>query len=129
MIRALYRAMCFEAGGQPDWPLLEEVLAPKARLVRVTDAGVFELDPRTFRQDIEAMMAAGALPSFWEAEVSRELQQFGDLAHALSRYEARWTRDGEVLFRAVKSMQLFRREGRWWISALLWQREAPTASR
>ncbi len=48
-IRGLYGAMCFEAGGAPDWNLLSEVLAPDARLVRVNDDGVFAFDPDTFR--------------------------------------------------------------------------------
>ncbi|HUR80183.1 MAG TPA: hypothetical protein VM733_05430 [Thermoanaerobaculia bacterium] len=98
------------------------MLAPGARLVRVNDDGVFEFDPITFRQDIEKMIASGALPSFWEGELSREAQTFGDVAHVLSIYEGRSSRDAAPLFRAVKSIQLFRREGRWWISALLWRR-------
>ncbi|HET7437661.1 MAG TPA: hypothetical protein VFN10_23350 [Thermoanaerobaculia bacterium] len=122
-IHALYAALCFAPGQSPDWNLLANVLAPNARLVRVNDDGVFEFDPRSFRDDLETMMAAGRLPSFWESEVSREVQQFAGIAHVLSIYEARATRDGAVLFRAVKSMQLFERDGRWWISALLWRRE------
>lgn len=123
-ISGLYRAMCFEAGGAPDWKLLSEVLAPGARLVRVNDEGVFAFDPGTFRRDIEAMMASGALPSFWEGELSREVREFTDIAHALSIYEARSSRGADVLFRAVKSIQLFRSGGRWRISALLWRRDA-----
>jgi len=123
-IRGLYGAMCFDAGGAPDWALLNDVLAPDARLVRVNDDGVFAFDPRTFRQNIEAMMAAGALPSFWEGEVSRDVREFIDIAHVLSIYEARTSRDADVLFRAVKSIQLFRSGGRWWVSALLWRRES-----
>lgn len=123
-IRGLYRAMCFDAGGAPDWKLLSEVLAPDARLVRVNDAGVFAFDPRMFRRDLESMMAAGSLPSFWETELSRDVREFTDIAHVLSVYEARTSRDAGVLFRAVKSIQLFRSAGRWWISALLWRRDA-----
>lgn len=123
-IRGLYGAMCFDAGGAPDWQLLSEVLAPDARLVRVNDDGVFAFDPRTFRRDIEAMMLSGALPSFWEGELSREVRELTDIAHALSIYEARSSRHADVLFRAVKSIQLFRSVGRWWISALLWRRDA-----
>ena len=123
-IRGLYRAMCFEAGGAPDWSLLNDVLAPDARLVRVNDDGVFAFDPRTFRRDIEAM----SLPSFWEGELSRDVREFTDIAHVLSIYEARQSRDAAVLFRAVKSIQLFRSGGRWWISALLWRRAAASSS-
>jgi hypothetical protein len=121
-ISGLYRALCFDAGDTPDWRLLDEVLAPNARLVRVNEEGVFEFDPRTFRRDLEEKMARGELASFYESEVSRQVQEFNDIAHVLSIYEARVSRDAEVLFRAVKSMQLFQRDGRWSISALLWRR-------
>jgi hypothetical protein len=38
-------------------------------------------------------------------------------------YEARSAQNAPVLFRAVKSMQLFERNGTWLISAMLWRRE------
>jgi hypothetical protein len=125
VITALYDCMCFEVAGRPDWDRLSEILAPGARLVRVNDDGVFEFDPVTFRGNIEEMMASGSLPSFWEGELSREIQDFTDVAHVLSIYEARSSRNAAVLFRAVKSIQLFRRDGRWWINSLLWRSEGP----
>jgi hypothetical protein len=123
VIADLYDSMCFEPGGSPDWERHAAIFAPAARLVRVNDDGVFEFTPATFRADLEAMIASGALPSFWEGEVRRETREFGELAHVLSVYETRGRRDGEPLGLAVKSMQLFRRDGRWWVSALLWRRE------
>jgi hypothetical protein len=123
IIADLYASMSFEPGGRPDWCLQAEVFAPGARLVRVNDSGVFEFDPRTFRDDFEGMIDSGVLPSFWEGELWRETHQYGDIAHVLSGYEMRTSRAGEVVSRAVKSMQLFERDGRWWISAMLWRRE------
>ncbi|HEX3108449.1 MAG TPA: hypothetical protein VHU41_05080, partial [Thermoanaerobaculia bacterium] len=98
-----------------------------ARLVRVNDDGVFEFDPASFRENLEEMIGSGALTSFWESEVSRDVQDFGDVAHVLSEYETRRTRDGAPLYRAVKSIQLFRRDGRWWISAMIWRRDRTVA--
>jgi len=95
--------------------------------VRVNDDGVFEFDPASFRKNLEEMIDSGALTSFWESEVSREVQDFGDVAHVLSEYETRRTRDGAPLYRAVKSIQLFRRDGRWWISAMIWRRDRSVA--
>lgn len=121
-IRALYDSMCFDEGGAPDWELFTSILAPNARLVRVNDDGVFEFTVDTFRQDIDEKMRSGSLPSFSERELSRSVQRFDDIAHVLSIYEARSSSHGEILFRAAKSMQLFRRNDRWIISALLWRR-------
>lgn len=123
VIGRMYASMCFEAGQRPDWEAQREVFAPSARLVRINDDGVFEFDPRTFRADLESKIASGALPSFWEGEIWREVRKFGDFAHVLSAYEMRTSRKGETLCRAIKSIQMFRKEERWWISAMLWRRE------
>ena len=123
VIASMYASLCFEEGQQPDWPAFMDLFAADARLVRVNDDGVFAFDPRTFRDDLERMIASGTLRSFWEGEVSRETDVFGDVAHVLSFYEARSSRDGALLGPAVKSIQLFRQNGRWSISAMLWRRE------
>lgn len=122
IIRALYAAVSFEVGERPNWELQSEIFAPDARLVRVNDQGVFEMNPRTFREGLEGMIDSGTLASFWEGEVSREVREFGDIAQVLSVYETRASRDGAVINRAIKSIQLFKRDGRWWISAMIWRR-------
>jgi len=126
IIGDMYASMCFERGERPDWQRQSAVFAPGARLVRVNDSGVFEFDPQTFRVNLEEMIGSGALPSFWEGELWRDTRQFGDVAHVLSGYEMRSSRGGDVVARAVKSIQLFQRDGRWWISAMLWRREGET---
>lgn len=122
VITEMYASMCFEAGRRPDWRRQLELFAPGARLVRVNDEGVFEFDLPSFQSNLEAMIDSGALPSFWEGELWRESREFGDVAHVLSAYEIRTCHGGEVVARAIKSIQLFRRRGRWWISAMLWRR-------
>lgn len=115
-IAAMYASFSFEEGMRPNWALQAEIFAPGARLVRVNDDGVFEFDLASFRKNLEGMIDSGAMTSFSEREVWHEVQEFGDVAHVLSEYET-------PLFRAVKSIQLFRRDGRWWISAMIWRRD------
>ncbi len=123
IIAAMYESVCFEAGGRPDHATYSEIFAPDARLVRITDDGVFEFDKESYRANLDAMIDSGELPSFWEGELWRETRQFGEMAHVLSAYETRSSRHGEVLNRGVNSIQLFSRDGRWWISAMIWRRE------
>jgi len=122
VIAALYESCSFAPGERPDWNKQLEILAPNARMVRVNDQGVFEFTPQTFRENLEQMIDSGTLPSFYEHELRHETQEFGDIAHVLSVYEMRMTADGDVIDHAVKSIQLFRRDGRWWISAMIWRR-------
>ena len=123
VITEMYASICFEEGQRPDWSRQIAIFAPGARMVRVTDEGVFEFDLDSYRVNLEAMIDSGAMPSFWEREIWRETRQFGEVAHVLSAYETRRSRDGEVVNRGVNSIQLFRRGDQWWISAMLWRRE------
>ena len=52
VIGAMYESMCFERGERPNWERQAELFAPRARLVRVNDEGVFELDPDSFRDKL-----------------------------------------------------------------------------
>jgi hypothetical protein len=123
IIAAMYDTICFEAGERPDWARQSDIYAPGARLVRINDDGIFEFDSDSFQANLESMIASGALPSFWEGELWRETRQFGEMAHVLSAYESRRGRHGDFLARGVNSIQLYRRDGRWWISAMIWRRE------
>ncbi len=128
IIGAMYQSVCYEAGGRPDWKLEDEIFAPGARLVRINDHGIFEFDRQSYRTNFEAMIASGELASFWEGELWRETRLFGDMAHVLSAYETRRSRTGPLLNRGVNSIQLFQRDGRWWISAMIWRREGRDVS-
>ena len=123
VIARMYADICFEPGERPDWSKQEEIFAPGARMVRVNDDGIFPFDLDSYRTDFERMIDSGEMPSFWEGEIWRETRLFGDVAHVLSAYETRRTRNGPLLNRGVNSIQLFQRDGQWWISAMIWRRE------
>lgn len=123
IIARMYAGVCFEAGQRPDWKTEDEIFAPGARMVRVNDDGVFAFDLESYRKDFDRMIDSGEMPSFWEGEIWRETHLFGDVAHVLSAYETRRTKGGPLLNRGVNSIQLFRRDGRWWVSAMIWRRE------
>ena len=96
IIAAMYESVCFEPGQAVDWKRQEQIFAPGARMVRVNDDGVFEFDMDSYRVNFESMIASGEMPSFWEGELWRETRQFDDVAHVLSAYETRRTRDGSA---------------------------------
>ena len=123
IIARMYAGVCFEPGERPNWSTEDEIFAPGARMVRINDDGVFAFDLASYRKDFDRMIDSGEMPSFWEGEIWRETRLFGDMAHVLSAYETRRTRNAPLLNRGVNSIQLFRRDGRWWISAMIWRRE------
>lgn len=61
---------------------------------------------------------------FWEKEIGREQQQYGELVHVYSAYEYKMERDGEeIRQRGINSIQLIEQDGRWWIVSLQWNSE------
>jgi hypothetical protein len=123
VVTAMYESVCFEKGSQPDWSRDREIFAPGARMVRVNDDGVFEFDLDSYIANFMQMIADGTLPEFWEGEIWRSEQVMDSVAHVLSGYETRPRRGGNLLNRGVNSIQMFRRDGRWWISAMIWRRD------
>ena len=124
IVDEMYEQISFERGGRPDWKKQREIFAPDARMVRVTDDGVFEFTVEGYEKSFDKMIDSGEMPSLWEGEIWRDTFRLGDdMAHVLSGYETRRTRGGEYIARGVNSIQLFKRDGRWWISAMIWRRE------
>jgi hypothetical protein len=124
VVTEMYASVCFEKGERPDWSRSAAIFAPAARMVRINDSGIFEFeDQKTYQADFDRMIDSGEMPSFWEGELWRETKEFGDMAHVLSAYETRRSRNGEFMNRGANSIQMFRRDGHWWISAMIWRRE------
>jgi hypothetical protein len=63
---------------------------------------------------------------FFEREVARRTEMFGNIAHVFSTYEARHkVEDKDPLVRGINSIQLMNDGKRWWIVTVFWQAETP----
>jgi hypothetical protein len=61
---------------------------------------------------------------FFEKEISRTGESFGNVTHAFSTYESRRTAADEKPFaRGINSIQLFNDGARWWIVTVYWDSE------
>jgi hypothetical protein len=61
---------------------------------------------------------------FYEKEIARRTEQFGQMAHVWSTYESRHNEDDpEPFMRGINSVQLFNDGRRWWIVSIYWQQE------
>ncbi len=126
VITAMYATISGPAGDR-DWARHQELFLPDARQARTgIDAKgkpwvkIMSLDQ--YRDDTAPFFANNA---FYEVEISRRLDVFGNIAHAWSAYEARHSPDDAVPERrGVNSIQLFRdAEGRWRIYSMIWDNE------
>ena len=60
---------------------------------------------------------------FYEKEVHRETQRFGNIAHVFSTYESRTKADGPIIARGINSIQAYWDGKRWWITNAIWDEE------
>ena len=122
-------AMVSGPAGPRDWALQEQVFHPDARQMRT---GVDADGKAWIRIMTLADYAADTTPffaanDFFEVEVGRRVQQFGNMAHVWSVYEARKAPDDDVPERrGINSIQLFRNAvGHWQITSMIWDNERP----
>lgn len=128
MMDGLYEAISFTDPAAIDWARVRSHMAPDAQLIRVLPGSLERMTIDTWIDGFRALIAGGSLPTFWEGEIARRIDRLGDIAHVLSTYAARPRRDDpRVLWRGINSVQLYRRNGRWWVSSILWTRESDEA--
>jgi hypothetical protein len=131
IIAAAYDVISGPAGKKRDWDRERSLFYPGARLIPTAkDAGKHDVDLAPQMLDIEGFIAraeqAFEKTGFYEKEVARRIEQFGQIAHVWSTYESRHDPGDAVPFmRGINSIQLFNDGNRWWILSIYWQHESP----
>ena len=126
LIRDLYDSISGPKGQERKWDQLPRLFFPTARLIRtiLDEQGV----PQAQVMDIESYIKITAplfqTQGFFECEIARQTDVFGNIAHLMSTYEARYAQDDPEPFRrGINSIQLFYDGSRWWIMNMLWDNE------
>ncbi len=126
IIKQMYATISGPAGAERDWGRMRSFYYPGADLVRTgtDDDGV----PWALVLDVEAYIE-NVTPifqqmDFYEVEIARRTETFGNIAHVFSTYEARSAPDDkEPIKRGINSIQLYNDGSRWWIVNMLWDNE------
>jgi hypothetical protein len=134
IIKASYDVISGPAGQKRDWDRERSLFFPGARLIPISvSPGSPNSGGKLMPQmlDVEAYIARVepyfAKEGFYEQEIARCTEQFGQLAHAWSTYESRHNADDPQPFvRGINSFQLFYDGSRWWIVTIYWQNESPS---
>jgi len=131
LLQALYRTICFPPGGRPDWDTLLHLCLPDAQMVRVGTPDRDGNDCLSVERFMELSMdflADSPMKErgFEEVEVMRHTETFGRIAHIFSSYESRFFGESRLLARGTNSIQLLRKDGRWWLVSILWDEEDPS---
>jgi len=130
IIKASYDVISGPAGKRRDWERERSLFAPGARLIpTATVPGQTDVELAPLVVDVEGYIArVGPLfekEGFYETEVTRRVEQFGQIAQVWSTYESRRDpSDAKPFMRGINSFQLFNDGKRWWIVSIYWQHES-----
>ena len=129
IIAAAYDSISGPAGKKRDWDRMRSLFISGARLIpTAVGAGRNDVDLAPQLLDVDAYIARVepffATTGFYEEEVARRIEQFGQIAHVWSTYESRHKADDpEPFMRGINSFQLFFDGTRWWVVTVFWQAE------
>ncbi len=129
MIAALYDVISGPAGKQRDWARLQSLFTPGARMSAINRRkdGSISLTAMSVDDYISRVSKNFFENGFFESEVARSTETFGQLVHVFSTYEARKAKeDSKPMMRGINSLQLYHDGSRWWVTSLIWQAEDPT---
>lgn len=126
-IEALYASISGEKGVARDWDRFKNLFIPEAYLM---PTGVNPEGEAVYRrwgidEYIERVDKSFLENGFLEIEISKEVEQFRNIAHVFTTYESRRTKDGDIIARGINSVQLFYDNNRWWIVSVFWSPESP----
>jgi hypothetical protein len=130
IVAAAYDVISGPAGQKRDWKRERSLFISGARLIpTAVDAGRNDVDLTPQVLDVEAYIARVepylGTTGFYEKEVARRVEQFGQIAHVWSTYESRHDpNDAKPFMRGINSIQLFNDGSRWWILTINWQHES-----
>ena len=120
-------AMISGPKGPRDWSRQANSFHPDARQIRtwIEDTGrpmMKMMGLEDYARDTTPFFAANP---FYEVEIGRRIDLFGNIAHVWSHYEAKRSPDDpEIERRGINSIQLFRDPDRGWrIVAMIWDNE------
>ena len=125
-IAALYDVISGPAGAPRNWNRMRALFAPDAKLMVINPGrdGAFGLRAMTVEAYISRNMSAFSAGGFYEREIARTTESFGQLVHVFSTYELlRSPNDPKPFMRGINSIQLAHDGKRWWIANLVWRAE------
>lgn len=128
IMRAIYDVISGPAGQPRDWNRFRSLLAPGARLIPTGKGPDGKGSLRVWTPE-EYIAAAGPnleRDGFFEREIGRKLERYGNVVHLMSAYDSKRTLSDPAPFaRGVNSFQLFYDGTRWYVVTIYWEAETP----
>lgn len=128
ILAAVYDVISGGPGVERDWDRFRSLFLPEGRLIPGGSGRDGRARHRVLGVEDYIELSGPQLEGegFFEEEVGRVTERFGNIAHAFSAYASRRSPDDPEPFqRGVNSVQLWHDGERWWIVSILWDWERP----
>jgi hypothetical protein len=129
-IAALYASVSHAPDAAPDFERMRGIFLYVGMLVPPKrpgeDFSVMDVDAfaERFQRSISARKEKGEPTGFYEREIARRTDCFGNVCQVFSTYESRYSpSDAKPFQRGINSIQLLRDGKRWWIASVTWDVE------
>jgi len=128
LIASLYDVISGPAGQKRDWDRMRSLFAPGARLIptgRRPD-GTQGSRVLTVEDYIRGPGPSLERDGFFEREIGRVTERYGNIVHAFSAYDSkRALNDEKPFMRGINSIQAMYDGTRWWVVTVFWEAERP----
>ncbi len=124
IIASLYDVISGAKEEARDWDRFYSLFDDDARLIfssNETTSGFQTRTPQGYREMAEAVFTRN---NFYESEISRDTEIFGNIAHIFSTYTGTRSPGDAPFLRGINSIQLAHRNERWFIETIFWQAES-----
>jgi hypothetical protein len=126
IIATLYDVISGPAGQKRDWERFNSLFITGARLIPTGKAQDGTVRHRVMTPAEYQATSGAALEQngFFEKEIYRVAETYGNITHMFSTYESRRTAaDAQPFARGINSIQALNDGKRWWIVSIFWDSE------
>lgn len=127
-LNTLYSVISGEKGAERNWELFKYLFHPDAKLIPTgkNHEGIIKARYMTPADYIKSSGKWLVGNGFFEKEISRSTNTFGNITQVFSTYESFHSEsDTKPFMRGINSIQLLNDGTRWWIINIYWTQETP----
>ena len=125
-IKTLYAVISGEKEEQRNWKQFKYLFKPNAKLIPSgkNNAGIYQVRYMSPQDYIKSSGKWLVENGFFEKEIHRKVDTFGNITQVFSSYESFHSEADEKPFmRGINSIQLLNDGERWWIINIYWTQE------
>lgn len=129
IMKSVYDVISGDAGQKRDWDRFRSLFYKDARLIpsgKNATTGVVGARVLSAEDYVTRASATMEKDGFFEREIARKTDVYGNIAQVFSTYESFHKKDDKTPFaRGINSFQLLNDGKRWWVVTIYWQSETP----